>query len=93
MRSCAKLFQSHGPLAFDMQWHFFAAVVLLMAAYTLQRDQHVRIDILAHRLGERGLYPKRNNPIFGTVQIGGKPTKGSDGKGYTTLSSPMDQAP
>lgn len=33
-----------------------------------------------------GGYPERNNPIFGTVQIGGKPTKGSDGKGYTTLS-------
>jgi len=26
-----------------------------MAAYTLQRNEHVRVDILAHRLGERGL--------------------------------------
>ncbi|MFC5422913.1 MAG: sugar transporter [Stutzerimonas stutzeri] len=50
-----KLFSIAWPLAFDMQWHFFAAVVLLMAAYTFQRDQHVRIDILANRLGERGL--------------------------------------
>ena len=41
--------------AFDMQWQFFAAVVLLMAAYTFKRDEHVRIDIFAHRLGERGL--------------------------------------
>jgi TRAP-type mannitol/chloroaromatic compound transport system permease small subunit len=41
--------------AFDLQWHFFAAVVLLMAAHTLQRDEHVRVDLLAHRLGERGL--------------------------------------
>lgn len=41
--------------AFDLQWQFFAAVVLLMAAYTFQRDEHVRIDILADRLGERGL--------------------------------------
>ena len=41
--------------AFDLQWQFFAAVVLLMAAYTFQRDEHVRIDILAGRLGERGL--------------------------------------
>lgn len=41
--------------AFDVQWHFFAAVVLLMAAYTLRRDEHVRIDLFAHRLGERGL--------------------------------------
>ena len=41
--------------AFDLQWHFFAAVVLLMAAYTLKRDEHVRVDLLAHRFGERGL--------------------------------------
>jgi TRAP-type mannitol/chloroaromatic compound transport system permease small subunit len=50
-----KVFSVAWPLAFDMQWHFFAAAVLLMAAYTLQRDQHVRIDILAQKLGERGL--------------------------------------
>ena len=41
--------------ALDMQYHFFAAVVLLMAAYTLQRDEHVRIDVFAHRFGERGM--------------------------------------
>lgn len=38
-----------------MQWHFFSAVVLLMAAAALRRDEHVRIDIFAHWLGERGL--------------------------------------
>ncbi len=43
------------PNALDLQYHFFAAVVLLMAAYTFQRDEHVRIDLFAHRLGERGL--------------------------------------
>jgi TRAP-type mannitol/chloroaromatic compound transport system permease small subunit len=43
------------PTAFDMQWHFFAAVVLLMAAAALRRDEHVRIDVFAHRLGDRGL--------------------------------------
>ncbi|MBR2119772.1 MAG: TRAP transporter small permease subunit [Pseudomonadota bacterium] len=50
-----KLFSVAWANAFDMQWHFFAAVVLLMAAYTFKRDEHVRIDIFAHRLGERGL--------------------------------------
>lgn len=50
-----KLFSVAWPTAFDLQWHFFAAVVLLMAAYTFMRDEHVRIDIFAHRLGERGL--------------------------------------
>ncbi len=50
-----KLFSAAWPTAFDLQWHFFAAAVLLMAAYTFQRDEHVRIDLLAARLGERGL--------------------------------------
>jgi TRAP-type mannitol/chloroaromatic compound transport system permease small subunit len=48
-----KVFSVAWASAFDMQWQFFAAVVLLMAAYTFQRDEHVRLDILAHRLGER----------------------------------------
>lgn len=50
-----KVFSITVPVIYDLQWHFFAAVVLLMAAYTLQRDEHVRVDVLAHRLGERGL--------------------------------------
>lgn len=50
-----KFFAVVSASAFDLQWHFFAGVVLLMAAYTFQRDEHVRIDLLAHRFGERGM--------------------------------------
>ena len=50
-----KLFSIALSTADDLQWHFFAAVVLLMAAYTFQRDEHVRIDLFAQRLGDRGL--------------------------------------
>lgn len=50
-----KLFNVSALVIFDLQWHFFAAIVLLMAAYTLQRNEHVRVDVLAPRLGERGL--------------------------------------
>ena len=50
-----KVFSITVPVVYDLQWHFFGAVVLLMAAYTLQRDEHVRVDLLAHRLGERGM--------------------------------------
>ena len=50
-----KLFGITAPVVFDLQWHFFAATVLFSAAYTLQRDEHVRIDVLSHRLGARGL--------------------------------------
>ncbi|MBQ1766094.1 MAG: TRAP transporter small permease subunit [Aquincola sp.] len=49
-----KLFAVAWPVLFDLQWHFYAAVVTLMAAYTLQLDQHVRVDVLSSRLGERG---------------------------------------
>ena len=50
-----KFFSITAPVVFDLQWHFFAATVLFTAAYTLQRDEHVRIDILSQRLGARGL--------------------------------------
>lgn len=50
-----KLFSVAFIAVYDLQWHFFAAVVLLMAAYTLQRDEHVRVDVLVHRFGERGV--------------------------------------
>ncbi len=43
------------PLLYDLQWHFVAAAVMLMAAYTLQRNEHVRVDVLASRLGKRGM--------------------------------------
>lgn len=50
-----KLFSTSAPVIYDLQWHFFAVVVLLMAAYTLQRDEHVRVDVFAQGLGERGM--------------------------------------
>jgi TRAP-type mannitol/chloroaromatic compound transport system permease small subunit len=50
-----KIFSVSALVIFDLQWHFAAAVVLLMAAYTLQRNEHVRVDVLAPRLGERRL--------------------------------------
>ena len=50
-----KLFSVSAPVIYDLQWHFLAAIVMLMAGYTLLRDEHVRVDVLAHRLGERGM--------------------------------------
>jgi TRAP-type mannitol/chloroaromatic compound transport system permease small subunit len=37
----------------EMQWYFNAAVFLLIAAYALKRDEHVRIDVIAGRLSDR----------------------------------------
>ncbi len=38
----------------EAQWYLFSAVFLLGAAHTLQRDQHVRVDVLYGRLSARG---------------------------------------
>jgi TRAP-type mannitol/chloroaromatic compound transport system permease small subunit len=37
----------------ELQWYMFAGVFLLGAPYTLRRDEHVRIDVIAGRLSER----------------------------------------
>lgn len=39
----------------EVQWYLFAAVFLLCAPYTLQMNEHVRIDVLSGRLSPRGL--------------------------------------
>lgn len=36
----------------EIQWYFFGAVFLLGAAYTLQQDAHVRIDVLSSRFSD-----------------------------------------
>src|SRR6266481_1638006 len=37
----------------EWQWYLFSAVFLLGAGYTLERNEHVRIDIIAGRLSKR----------------------------------------
>ena len=44
---------SNGML--EIQWYLFAAVVLLCSPYTLQKNEHVRIDVLSGKLSPRGL--------------------------------------
>lgn len=39
----------------EIQWYLFAAVFMLCAPYTLQRNEHVRIDVLAGKLSPKGL--------------------------------------
>src|SRR5512139_1768599 len=38
----------------EVQWYLFAGVVMLGTSYTLQRNEHVRVDILYMHLSERG---------------------------------------
>ncbi|WP_029352849.1 TRAP transporter small permease subunit [Bosea sp. 117] len=38
----------------EIQWYLFGAVVLLGASYTLQKNEHVRVDLLYMMLSSRG---------------------------------------
>ena len=38
----------------ELEWHLFAVIILLGAAYTLKHDKHVRVDLLYMRLGKKG---------------------------------------
>lgn len=38
----------------EAQWYLFSALFLLAAAWTLQQDRHVRVDVLYGRLSPRG---------------------------------------
>ena len=44
---------SNGML--EIQWYLFAAIFLICASYTLQKNEHVRIDVLSGKLSPRGL--------------------------------------
>ncbi len=37
----------------ELQWYLFGAVFMLAAAYALQRNAHVRIDVVSSRLSKR----------------------------------------
>jgi TRAP-type mannitol/chloroaromatic compound transport system permease small subunit len=44
-------YSSNGLL--EIQWYFFSAIFLLLAGYTLLRNEHVRIDVISSRLSKR----------------------------------------
>jgi len=59
-----KTFDTSSNAWLEVQWYLFSAVFLLCAGYTLLRNEHVRIDVLLHRL------PKRTQiwiDIFGLI--------------------------
>jgi TRAP-type mannitol/chloroaromatic compound transport system permease small subunit len=43
-------YSSNGLL--EIQWYFFSAIFLLLAGYTLLRNEHVRIDVISSRLSK-----------------------------------------
>jgi TRAP-type mannitol/chloroaromatic compound transport system permease small subunit len=49
-----KTFDTSSNAWLEVQWYLFSAIFLLAAGYTLMRNEHVRIDVLLHRLPKRG---------------------------------------
>lgn len=48
-----KTFDTSSNAFLELQWYLFGAVFMLAAAYTLQRNEHVRIDVLSARWSRR----------------------------------------
>ena len=48
-----KLFSISSNAWLELQWYLFGAVFMLAAAYTLQRNEHIRIDIISNLLSKR----------------------------------------
>lgn len=48
-----RLFSSSSNGWLEVQWYLFGVVFLFGSAYTLQRDEHVRIDFLSSRMAPR----------------------------------------
>ncbi|MEM0900421.1 MAG: TRAP transporter small permease subunit [Pseudomonadota bacterium] len=48
-----KVFDTSSNAWLELQWYLYGAVFLLAAAYTLQRNEHVRIDVAVSGLSKR----------------------------------------
>src|SRR5690554_2946956 len=48
-----KLFNVSSNAWLELQWYLFGAVFLLAAGYTLLKNEHVRVDVVAQRLSRR----------------------------------------
>ncbi|BAE51386.1 TRAP transporter small permease subunit [Paramagnetospirillum magneticum] len=47
------IFSNSSNAWLEVQWYLFAAVFLLCAGYTLLKNEHIRIDVIAGRLPRR----------------------------------------
>ena len=48
-----KAFNTSSNAYLEVQWYLFAAAFLLAAGYTLLNGEHVKIDVISHRLSKR----------------------------------------
>ena len=47
------VFNTTSAASFELEWHLFAIIFLLGAAWTLQEDKHVRVDVFYHRFSDK----------------------------------------
>ena len=47
--SSSDFFQKNSSVMFELQFFLFSCIFLFGAAYTLRRDEHVRIDVISSR--------------------------------------------
>ncbi|MBL0140626.1 MAG: TRAP transporter small permease subunit [Betaproteobacteria bacterium] len=59
-----KIFNMSSNAYLELQWYLFSAVFLFSAGYTLLRNEHVRIDVIAGRFSGRA---QAWIDVFGTV--------------------------
>ena len=59
-----KLFNASSNAYLELQWYLFSAVFLFSAGYTLLKNDHVRIDVIAGRLSRRA---QAWIDVFGTL--------------------------
>lgn len=59
-----KLFNMSSNAFLELQWYLFSAVFLFCAGFTLQKNEHVRIDVLSGRLSPRA---QAWIDVFGTI--------------------------
>jgi TRAP-type mannitol/chloroaromatic compound transport system permease small subunit len=59
-----KVFNYSSNAYLEAQWYMFSAIFLLCAAWTLQRNEHIRIDVVAGRLSKR---TQTLIDVFGTL--------------------------
>jgi TRAP-type mannitol/chloroaromatic compound transport system permease small subunit len=59
-----KVFNVSSNAYLEIQWYLFSAIFLFCAGYTLLRNEHVRIDVVAGRLSKRA---QTWIDIFGTL--------------------------
>ena len=47
------IFNFSSASLYELEWHFFAIIFLLGSSITLQKDEHVRVDVFYNKLSNK----------------------------------------